>query len=863
MTIGEMRDLMRQKIVPENVLPQNMGEMLIDENKELPELDAFTFLNRLRALGISSADFSYLLEGCGAPADVVEKIRNNPAMNLQSLILTLESSGLTPRDYTEMLYTARQIWERTLTVRLDKTEQATEGKPSEETAEPSFTEIFEKVSDEMGAVQPEEGLTQFNDDDVKVYGKEMPKVVHISKGDEQSEANLDLAEIKPSEAKPVEKSSPEPIAEETKKPDATPETAPDTIEEHIAEQPPESDENEGISENFASVFDKIKLNSKPVSDHIYDEDKTDIPEEIPEPKEISEEETEIEEQPSEPIPQTEEEEPVSQQEEQAEEDTPEPDTPAEDEEVADDDHRYGQPYNGNTTAIFKIDAELLKQDIAQLSDEEGEAPEESGNVPQKNTPYYKEGLIAGAVGAGILLVAGTALAIFSDAPKSENLSFAESGNEIFGEIYNSYNSGIMGGDNAVPYSDSKELFGDLLIAKSASKSVTVGDTVYSLTEKSITLQNSEPILPPDNTAFITMFDTENGLYALFSGDISGECGYMLIKDGTVTYTVRQDGMMTDFNCDTGTITVGSVYTPHFYRSFTAQDTDVYLPKLGKDKTPISPDRVVLSKTTGCSYGVCGRYSAEKGETLRSSAILGNTVFAGADSENDIFALSEEKDERSGLLVKIGQSEDKETISDAVTEHLGSADYSGELWAYIEENTVYLRDKDFTLITKVENLPETPKALRFVDNTLLIYGEEKLILALDCSEPASPTKSEICEVSGFIEGNNALVYNSDSNLVLTLYTLENGKATEQANYSKTLENKPESVGAVVFAGNKCGVAYNYYDGVSEVSEYAVFGKDISEPITTTLFDDKTGFTSAYAVDEKIYAICSEGEKQVSE
>ena len=122
MTIDEMRDKMREKVVPEEVVPQNIINCLIDEDAEPPKLDAFTFLTRLRALGIGSADFLNLLEGCGAPESVVEKIRQNPAMNLQGLILTLDNSELTSEDYTRMMLVARQVWERTLTVRLEKSE---------------------------------------------------------------------------------------------------------------------------------------------------------------------------------------------------------------------------------------------------------------------------------------------------------------------------------------------------------------------------------------------------------------------------------------------------------------------------------------------------------------------------------------------------------------------------------------------------------------------------------------------------------------------------------------------------------------------------------------------------------------------
>ncbi len=122
MTVSEIRDLMLEKVIPESLLPQNIAVCLMDENAAPPELDAFTFLNRLRSLGIGSADFLYLLKGCGAPSDAISRIEEHPDMNLQALIVTLESSGLAPKDYTRMLYTARQLWEHTITMRINSGE---------------------------------------------------------------------------------------------------------------------------------------------------------------------------------------------------------------------------------------------------------------------------------------------------------------------------------------------------------------------------------------------------------------------------------------------------------------------------------------------------------------------------------------------------------------------------------------------------------------------------------------------------------------------------------------------------------------------------------------------------------------------
>ncbi len=163
MTIGDMRRLMLKKVVPESVVPQNIVDFLIDENAQLPEPDAFTFLTRLRGLGIGSADFLYLLEGCGAPQAAVDKIRANPAMTLQGLILTLDGAGMTSKDYTRILYTARQIWERTLTLRLENSERISE--------ENSDTD--DAVSESEGAVPENEGAVSINGD--AVYKTNVPE----------------------------------------------------------------------------------------------------------------------------------------------------------------------------------------------------------------------------------------------------------------------------------------------------------------------------------------------------------------------------------------------------------------------------------------------------------------------------------------------------------------------------------------------------------------------------------------------------------------------------------------------------------------------------------------------------------------
>lgn len=154
MTVSQIRELMMERVVPECLLPQNISACLLDEYAEMPELDAFTFLNRLRSLGIGSADFLYLLKGCGAPAHAVEKIEQHPDMNLQSLIVTLDGSGLTPKDYTRMLYVARQLWERTITMRLELDQE----QPDEEQPEPAPEPLTARQKKPEPPAEPEKPL---------------------------------------------------------------------------------------------------------------------------------------------------------------------------------------------------------------------------------------------------------------------------------------------------------------------------------------------------------------------------------------------------------------------------------------------------------------------------------------------------------------------------------------------------------------------------------------------------------------------------------------------------------------------------------------------------------------------------------
>ncbi len=146
MTVEEMRAIMRRRVVPEDLVVQNIVEYLMDESAQLPKLSAFAFLNRIHDLGMSAKDFTVLLEGCGAPQSAVDKIKANPAMSLNNLVLTLENSGLTSDDYSDMLYTARMVFEQTLTS-ADILRQA-ENDNDDEDEEPTVSELFDDVPEE-------------------------------------------------------------------------------------------------------------------------------------------------------------------------------------------------------------------------------------------------------------------------------------------------------------------------------------------------------------------------------------------------------------------------------------------------------------------------------------------------------------------------------------------------------------------------------------------------------------------------------------------------------------------------------------------------------------------------------------------
>ena len=836
MTIEEMRKEMRREVVPEEVVPQNVISRLIDEDAEPPKLDAFSFLTRLRALGIGSEDFVNLLEGCDAPENVVSKIKANPAMNLQGLILTLDNSELNSDDYTRMLLTARQVWERTLTLRLEKSE---------------------KLSQE---IQPEDEET--DDEPVKVYGEaeDIPE--------EQTEDDAEPAEGIGEETSYDEDLLDMSFTDILESINAQTATEPRSAEvEEISEEGEETEDTE-YSEtadvpdsdtelSFSQAFDKIK-SRKQAEEPAPVEDKTEETSDIQtaedtgtvdlisidekvlrknfgvssdEPDDFDgEEEDEADEAPEE-LPKT------AKQKKAKDEEPPEDDDEPDEED----------------------------------EDEEDDEDEDEDSAEKPRRVYHKGAIIGAAAGAAVLIGAGVLVGHLVGGKNENGLHYASDNSEIFTKIRHAYSDFVPGGSAAVGLEeDTHAIFGDLLISngdgKKAENSFTIGAGHYALTEEAISVsmvENGsatplEDLLPPENSRFVAAFDSDGELYALFSGKQSG---FMKISNGAALYTVRQDGMLTDYDFSDGEIKLGTVYTPVFRQSFTQNDEAVYLPKLGAGEgEPISVKNVIVSGTDGYSYGVSASYSVENGQVNNSCAIIGDPVAASADGR---FALNGDK----GLLVKTKGNK----ITSQQTEKLTHAAFGKNGCAIAEEaetaeqNGITLLDINLNTASLLTGVTGDISVMRFDGDFLTINGAGNSVYGVDCSDLSTPEPIMLKTVNGVIAGQSVITCEASGSAVLiTRYDLSDGKTVKVGEYSRTLTaGKPETVKpgdakTAVIDGAQSGIAYSYFDGVSVMSEYAVFGGG-AQPKTVSVFDDKTGFTVAFKDGNAIKAICADGVK----
>lgn len=854
---------MRRKVVPENVIPQNIIEYLMDDSAELPELDAFTFLNRLRALGIGSADFQYLLEACDAPAACVEKVKRNPAMNLQNLILTLESSGLSSQDYTIMLYTARQIWEQTLTIRLEKTTEAADEVDEETEENPEqipVEEIAQAVPEENEQDDDEEDFDEPSLAEVLEQVRLLEKEMSYS-GDDEDEPEK-LPEIAPEE----------------------PETPSIEKAEISYDEEPEhsSRDVDGLTSDFSKVFDIIKENKKAereeaqnasAPDDEYEESEEPVAKSVGTLPTGTLSVTKILAGMQKSAPENEE-----TGDEDGYEDEKEIDEISAEEAEINPDEDYEDENFDNTSSLVQIDRNLFsktaKQVPAKEPDDEDEPLDEeddddyedelSRKIRRTPKKYNVKALVAGAIGAAALTVLSVAAGTISK--KTPDIVFAEKNEDIFSRIFSSYSTEIIGGDTICEYSDSCEIFGDLLINKNGGMSFSDDKTVYTVTSEKISserfdgevLDSAEYIEPPAKTAFVTAFQQDGALYCVFSGDNNEkgekECGYMKIKNGTTLFTVRQDGILSDFSLEDGKISLGSVYVPKYTRNFSAEDAEVYLPRLGKnDKTPLTAENIALSGTDGCSFAVCAQYTLENGENTAAKAVLGNPVSASADFRAALNGKTEDKE--YGLLVNF-----KDTLSARRCEKISAAAFGEGFAVTLEGENANLRAADFTAKCELSNLSEKAQKLKIMDKNLLVGNDDGFFSAFDCSNIDEPSAVKLTKTNGIVSGDNAAVFSIDGGLTITYYKNEGETAKILGEYKKSFSDDElktlvlKVTETTAFADDSCGAAFEYFDGVSVVSQYVVFGKNEGEK---TLYDDRTGFTRAFSSGGKIYAVSSKG------
>ena len=789
---------MMYKVVPEKVMPQNIEVLLMGEDEELPELDAFTFLNRLRALGIGSADFLYLLKGCNAPESAVQKIERDPAMNLNALILTLEEAGITPQEYTRMLYTARQLWERTMTIQLQQEESDDVREYVPRAKAPEHTEPADYPEEEAAdTTETAEEFSENNDDGFTVESilAQMESIASIPTGDDDN-APLPIDERE------------QPLSDgETDQSDE-----PFSADETEAEQPAE----------------KLNITARVVTETT----------QFDEP--FSADETEAE-QPGEKLnitarvvtETTQFDEPFSADETEAEQ-------PAEKLNIT----------ARVVTETTQFDKPFSPEDYDYDEDE----PAETGS------PYKKGALICSAAGAAVLIAAAAGLNLLGfGAPAAPAHRFAADNAEIFAQIYSAYNNGIIG-NSAKAYSPAAEtVFGGLLIEQDGFGTYSDKSTAYICSAGGITLYaengaeltESGILLPPEGAEFVGFFEDGGALLAVFCGS---ESGFMRIENGREVFSASQGGALCDLEYDNGALYLGTVFTPDFSENFTIEQTDRYIPAICGEG--ITADRVLLSESAGCSYALSVRYNTADGSAELLFAALGDIALAGADGTAAVYS--------EGKTLFFTPSDDGvfRTVSEAKA---AAAAARGALIACAEQG-----ENGFgvsilsggTPVSFIANAPENLHTLRLYGNTLLLLdGGGKPLLAADITNPAAPAILSLERANGFARGDYAVTAaKTDAGIRLELLEKKaDGTCAELFSFEKPLSaqelNSLEFGGAEsFFAGEKlAGAAYRRFDGVSVVSEFAVFGEDRK---LLTLYDDKHGYTAAADIGGTVYAIRGE-------
>lgn len=496
-----------------------------------------------------------------------------------------------------------------------------------------------------------------------------------------------------------------------------------------------------------------------------------------------------------------------------------------------------------------------------------DAETEQNEPPREDSPRARRNaLIVCAIGAAVVCAADAAIGLMGfSAPQSVNadLHFAADASEVFTEIYNAYSDDRIGGGYVQPGSPAAQIFGDLLVTGSDQLgSFTDGNYLWAAEHNVISVYDISgeadkiEILPPDGAQFVRVEFTGNSLTAVFTGEEF--CGVMGADKNGSTWISTQSGKLTDILVSGDGIRLGSVYTPAFSESFTINDELAYMPwtEYSSERSALLPAEIaVTGKAQGCSYAVNCEYSGN-GEIKTRMAALGNPIYSGAEFFSAVMY-----DDTQMLLVAMDSKSELTCCNTAET--VASASGNG-LLATAEKSedgvTVYIRGRDLKPISAF-NADSSITTMRFDGNTLMLGDNEKITLAVDLSDTASPNPLELTATNGVVNGDYALCGSTSAGgIALTLYKLDNGNAVQADSFSKTLTSAElESFRfsgantAVVNGTECCGAAYSWFDGVSVVSEFSEMGRSRS---VRTLYDDPDGFTAAAYANGSLVLVCGD-------
>lgn len=888
MTVEEMRAIMRRRVVPENLVVQNIVEYLIDDSAQLPQMNAFTFLSRLHELGMESADFLTLLEGCGAPNSVIDKIKANPAMNLHNLVLTLENSELTPDDYSEMLYTARLVWEQTKTSggtivpemhSIRERNVSGSISSSSEEDEKTVSEIFDDLPEKTADTDKFLNDDEDSPDDEPSFEEIMQHINGAGMSENVSENAAESSEkIQPAEN--ADKDEQEKTSEN--------ETSPDNKKTVIEN----SDENEELIIKDASEEKPKEVFESAAKETSEDQTSEEELYDMSAPRDLDDTSTliisldpeklrkDIEKNSStaENIP----DEQADKEDTKTNEELPETLSPKSVSEADDDENKDDNSVLSDGTDDNDDDADNDDNDENGDDDDDGdddkdyyddEDEDEDDNdghsARLEASKYHKPALIISAAGAAVLLIICAYMTYFKDLfslINTQKIEYAENAEEIFAEIYESYTADIIGGENAQKYFSGEKLFGNYLISQEEFGMYTDGQFIYSaygdkiVSYSSVGLNSSEKsvILPPENTEFVEIWEGEGEVIAVFSG---AECGFMKIENGNAAFTVRQDGGLCDLVVKENEISIGSVYVPHYTKNFKAADVNEYLPRVGKnEKNAMAAENIILGKSSGCSYAVYGKYSLSDGNILLTRAALGDPVYSGAYG---ICAMNyKDRDGKEhGKIIRFTDEPLEET-----TENISSSAGSGNYFVTLQGNVLKLYNNELEELSIPENLSQLPKEMRFEGEKLLLNGENGIFSVIDCAQAETPAIFETKKAVGIVRKDSAVIFNTDNMFTVNYLKLENGSTNQIGTYTKHLsENELSTLefgGAkmTAFCSDSCALAYRYFDGVSVVSNCVVFGE---RTFTDTLYDDRTGYTAVFTYKNSMIAVSSKGAKTVFE